>query len=181
MLNAPKQSLEHDSKPSPTISRAMYVVREHTRLTAGAPAPRGSSINEMRSPTSRLVLQAFLIFTPENHLYLPVRPVPSSSRLALALGTLIDDTMGKEKARTRAGGASSSTTSNAPTVRRAPHDETAARARTSGSSSASAEDVALSSWERSAGALLNALQRTSRARSKAMLAQTSAAGTSTAR
>ena len=54
MLNAPKQSLEHDSKPSPTISRATYVVREHTRLTAGAPAPRGSSINEMRSPTPGL-------------------------------------------------------------------------------------------------------------------------------
>jgi hypothetical protein len=98
--------------------------------------------------------------------------------LALALGTLIDDTMGKEKAQTRAGGASSSTTSNAPTVQRAPHDETAARARTSRSSSAAAEDVA--SWERSAVSVLNALTRASRARSKAMLAQTSAAGTSTA-
>ena len=64
--------------------------------------------------------------------------------LALALGTLINTTMGKEKASTRAGGASSSTTSLAPTVRRAPHDETAARARTSRSSSAAAEDVIFS-------------------------------------
>ena len=88
--------------------------------------------------------------------------------------------MGKEKASTRAGGASSSTTGIAPTVRRAPHDEGAARARTSRSSSAAAEDVARSSQERSAVAALNALGRASRAKSAAMLAHASAAGTSTA-
>ena len=99
--------------------------------------------------------------------------------LALALGTLINTTMGKLPANIRAGRASSSTTGTVPTVPRATHDESAARARASRSSSA-AEDVALPSREQAAVEALAGIGRSSRSRSAAMYQQTSAAGTSTA-